>query len=99
MRNRKRQSRIRRPTVPAYCNIRIFGRYGSSQEAQMNSVFVYALAVGFCGTVAYGTEPSSGDPNIALAQLVKGNERYVSGKVSHPDQSLKRRADLKTGQK
>lgn len=35
---------------------------------------------------------------MALRRLLEGNERYVAGKASHPDQTLSRRTELTQGQ-
>jgi carbonic anhydrase len=37
-------------------------------------------------------------PDQALKKLMEGNARFVSGKVIHPDQSAKRRAEVVSGQ-
>jgi carbonic anhydrase len=42
--------------------------------------------------------PSALSADEALKMLMKGNERYVSAKVKHPDESLARRKELTTGQ-
>ncbi|MDD1758300.1 MAG: carbonic anhydrase [Methanotrichaceae archaeon] len=37
-------------------------------------------------------------PDQALRKLIEGNARFVSGKVTHPDQSAERRAEVVSGQ-
>lgn len=37
-------------------------------------------------------------PDAALARLLEGNQRYVAGKPTHPDQSVERRTALAEGQ-
>jgi carbonic anhydrase len=44
--------------------------------------------------------PSGGPtPDQALQRLMEGNQRFVSGKVTHPSQSSARRSEISTGQK
>jgi carbonic anhydrase len=37
-------------------------------------------------------------PDQVLQRLLDGNQRYVAGKPTHPDQSVERRSELATGQ-
>jgi carbonic anhydrase len=43
-------------------------------------------------------EPPAITPDQALERLIAGNERFTSGKVSHPHQDLARRTELTKGQ-
>jgi carbonic anhydrase len=50
-------------------------------------------------TSALASEKSPAvSPDTALARLVDGNERFVAGTTTHPDQSVERRTELAGGQ-
>ena len=55
------------------------------------------LAAIFSGI--YAAEPSSVTADEALARLKAGNERFVSGKVVHPNSDAERRTEVAKGQK
>ena len=42
--------------------------------------------------------PPALDPDKALQRLLEGNQRYVAGKATHPDQTAERRLELAKGQ-
>ena len=56
--------------------------------------------LGFVGEPTYSSTPSAkaATPNDALTRLIAGNRRYASAHQTHPDQSLRRRHELATGQ-
>ena len=57
-------------------------------------VLFWALVIVVCGMKGQAAEP-----NVALDQLVKGNERYVAGKAMRPNQTSRRRAAVKGAEK
>ena len=57
----------------------------------MNRVIFYAL---LCGPALQAVEP-----NVALDQLIRGNERYASGKLLRPNQTPRRRSAIKGAEK
>ncbi len=60
------------------------------------SSYLILLLAGAC---AWAQEPAAGlAADKALAKLMAGNQRYVRHKEQHPDQSLARRKELRTGQ-
>jgi carbonic anhydrase len=47
----------------------------------------------------HGEQPAKVAPADALARLKAGNQRFVAGKLQHPNQNPKRRTELATGQR
>ena len=46
-----------------------------------------------------GLESRAAEANVALDQLIKGNQRFVAGRAVRPDQTAKRRAAIKDAEK
>ncbi|MEO8126966.1 MAG: carbonic anhydrase [Bryobacteraceae bacterium] len=44
-------------------------------------------------------ESQAAEATVVLDQLMKGNERYVAGKMTRPNQSARRRTAIKSGEK
>jgi carbonic anhydrase len=67
------------------------------------SLLIASLALG--GQFALADPPKHGEqlakvaPADALARLKAGNQRFVTGKLQHPNQNPKRRTELATGQR
>jgi carbonic anhydrase len=59
-----------------------------------NRALLCALTIGL-----YPFDGWSAEADIALDRLIKGNARYANGTPTHGNQSRKRRADLKAGEK
>ena len=61
------------------------------------------LKTAICGLVVFVTlaaiKEESISSEVALQELVDGNERYVSGKLLHPNRCYARRAETITQQK
>ena len=60
----------------------------------VNRVMFRALIVAVCGMGSQAAEP-----NAALDQLIRGNQRYVAGKPMRPNQTRTRRAAIKDAEK
>ena len=59
----------------------------------------FALCLAIAAPLAAAGEPAAAiSADDALAQLVEGNRRFVSGEVARPHQSAARRAELAKGQ-
>ena len=68
-------------------------------ETKVPQVLGVACAVMLMAAIAIATEESSGmGADAALQKLVDGNARFVSGNVSHPDQSKERLAEVVSAQ-
>ncbi len=52
----------------------------------------------FCALLA-GLEMPAAEPNVALDQLMRGNDRYASGKALRPNQTPRRRGAIKAAEK
>lgn len=50
-------------------------------------------------TPKHAEKPANVAPADALARLKAGNQRFIAGKLQHPHQDPKRRAELATGQR
>jgi len=50
-------------------------------------------------TPRHAEQPAKVAPADALARLKAGNQRFIAGKLQHPHQNPKRRAELVTGQR
>jgi carbonic anhydrase len=51
------------------------------------------------GAPTHTEQPAKVAPAEALARLKAGNQRFIAGKLQHPHQNPKRRAELVTGQR
>lgn len=49
-------------------------------------------------TFMFAAETPGPDPDAALRGLMAGNQRFVGGQLSHPNQTVQRRQDLANGQ-
>jgi carbonic anhydrase len=56
------------------------------------------MAAASCSLALASEKTPAVSPDVALARLVEGNQRFVSGAVTHPDQSVERRTELAKGQ-
>ena len=54
---------------------------------------------GHTETPKHAEQPAKVAPADALARLKAGNQRFIAGKLQHPHQNPKRRAELVTGQR
>ncbi len=67
------------------------------------SLLIASLLLGgqsaFTDTPKHGEQPAKVAPVEALARLKAGNQRFIAGKLQHPNQDRKRRAELATGQR
>ena len=64
------------------------------------AIFKWPILLGFVlsGASAFAPASSGGPADEALAKLMAGNQRYVSSKEQHPDESPARRHELESGQ-
>jgi carbonic anhydrase len=69
---------------------------------KLHSIRVFACAAAVAGTlftlVLASEKTLVVSPDDALARLVEGNRRFVSGTTTHPDQSVGRRTEVAGGQ-
>ena len=67
------------------------------------SLLIVSLVLGgqtaLTETPKHAEQPSKVAPADALARLKAGNQRFIAGKLQHPHQNPKRRAELVTGQR
>lgn len=64
----------------------------------MKILSIAAVILFLCALVVASEKPSEITAEQALQKLMDGNARFVFGNVSHPDQSVERRAEVISGQ-
>lgn len=70
----------------------------------MNTTARLFALLAFCAVASWATSSplaetgSAVTPDAALARLTEGNQRFVAGALTHPDQSVERRRETSGGQ-